>query len=62
MTYTIKLTEKQIDAIYSAINIHSLSYEGYTEEELVDYGVKKALLSLRQVEAKLDKATERVEA
>jgi hypothetical protein len=62
MTKTIKLTEKQIDAIYSAINIYEGSYCGTSQEELRDWGVAKELLSLRQVIAKLDATFERVDA
>jgi hypothetical protein len=62
MTKTIKLTEKQIDAIYSAINIYEGSYSGTSKEELRDWGVAKELLSLRQVIAKLDATFERVDA
>jgi hypothetical protein len=66
MTRTIKLTDKQIDAIYSAIRIYEGSYDGTSQEELRDWGVAKEMLSLRQIEAKLDKAigyvAERVDA
>jgi hypothetical protein len=54
--YTIKLTGKQIDAIYSAIRIYEGSYDGTSQEELRDWGVAKEMLSLRQIETKLDKA------
>jgi hypothetical protein len=54
--YTIKLTAKQIDAIYSAITIYEGSYDGISQEELRDWGVTKVMLSLRQIETKLDKA------
>jgi hypothetical protein len=54
--YTIKLTAKQIDAIYSAIRIYDGSYAGVSKEELRDWGVTKEMLSLRQIETKLDKA------
>ena len=54
--YTIKLTAKQIDAIYSAIRIYEGSYAGTSQEELRDWGVAKEMLSLRQIETKLDKA------
>ena len=56
--HTIKLTDKQIDAIYSAINIYRGSYDGVSEEEMRDWGVTATWASLDQVEAKLDKATE----
>lgn len=61
-TKTIELTEKQILALYSAITIYEGSYSGSSKEELRDWGVAKELLSLRQVEAKLDATAERVEA
>ena len=54
--YTIKLTAKQIDAIYSAIRIYEGSYDGVSQEELRDWGVTREMLSLRQIETKLDKA------
>jgi len=54
--YTVKLTAKQIDAIYSAIRIYEGSYDGISQEELRDWGVAKEMLSLRQIETKLDKA------
>jgi hypothetical protein len=56
--HTIKLTDKQIDAIYSAINIFRGSYDGVSEEEMRDWGINPIMATLRQVEAKLDNATE----
>lgn len=56
MTITLKLTEKQVEALYSAITIHSGSYDGWSDAELTEMDVKRELLSLRQVEQKLDTA------
>lgn len=57
--YTVKLTAKQLDALYIAIECHRASYAEYTEEELRWYGINPIFSSLRQVEAKLDNATEK---
>jgi hypothetical protein len=54
MTKSIKLTDKQIEALYAAIRIHSGSYDGWSDAELSEFDVKRELLALRQVEAKLD--------
>lgn len=62
MTKTIKLTEKQIEALYAAINIHEGSYADWSDAELTEFDVKRELLALRQVIAKLDATAERVEA
>jgi len=60
--YTIKLTGRQIDALYQAIRIFEGSYSDYTDAELKDFDVKRELLSLRQIEAKLDATVEKVDA
>jgi hypothetical protein len=64
--YSIKLTARQVEALYQAIRIHEGSYDGVSQEELRDWGVKSELTSLRQVQAKLDATidatTERVGA
>ena len=52
--YTINLTARQVDALYQAIRIFEGSYSDYSEEDLRFYDVKRELLSLRQIEAKLD--------
>jgi hypothetical protein len=54
--YTIKLTARQVDALYQAIRIFEGSYSDYSDEDLKDFDVKRELLSLRQIEAKLDKS------
>ena len=56
--YKLELTANQIGAIYYAITVHRGSYDGWSEQELSEYDVKRELLALRQVEAKLDKLTE----
>ena len=55
--YKLELTAKQLEAMYYAITIHRGSYDGWTDEELKELDIKRELLALRQVEAKLDKAT-----
>jgi hypothetical protein len=60
--YKLELTANQLDAIYYAITVHRGSYDGWSEQELSEYDVKRELLALRQVEAKLDKLTEKVSA
>ena len=60
--YKIELTANQIGAIYYAITVNRGSYDGWSEQELSEYDVKRELLALRQVEAKLDKLTEKVSA
>lgn len=52
--YSIKLTARQVDALYQAIRIFEGSYSDYSDADLKDFDVKRELLSLRQVEAKLD--------
>jgi hypothetical protein len=59
---TVELTEKQILAILTAIQIHEDSYAGFPQDELREWGVNRELLALRQVVAKLDATAERVEA
>jgi len=54
MTKSIKLTDKQIEALYAAIRIHAGSYDGWTDSELSEFDIKRELLALKQVEAKLD--------
>ena len=54
--YTIKLTARQVDALYQAIRIFEGSYSDYSDEDLKFFDVKRELLSLRQIEAKLDKS------
>jgi hypothetical protein len=58
----VELTEKQILAILTAIQIHEDSYAGFPQDELREWGVNRELLALRQVVAKLDATAERVEA
>jgi hypothetical protein len=65
--YSINLTARQVDALYQAIRIFEGSYSDYSDADLKDFDVKRELLSLRQVEAKLDATaldatTDRVEA
>lgn len=54
MTKSIKLTDKQIEALYAAIRVHAGSYADWSDSELTEFDVKRELLALRQVEAKLD--------
>jgi hypothetical protein len=61
-TKKVELTENQILAILSAIEIHEGSYADFTKDELREWGVNRELLALRQVVAKLDATAERVEA
>jgi hypothetical protein len=61
-TKKIELTENQILAILTAIQIHEDSYAGFPQDELREWGVNRELLALRQVVAKLDATVERVEA
>ncbi len=57
--YKLELTAKQVEAMYYAITVHAGSYDGWSDEELRELDIKRELLALRQVEAKLDKATEK---
>jgi hypothetical protein len=61
-TKKVELTENQILAILTAIQIHEDSYAGFPKDELRDWGVNRELLALRQVVAKLDATAERLEA
>ncbi len=58
-TYELKLTTKQIQALFVAIESYQESTYAYTDEELADYGITKNLSALRQVETKLDKLAEK---
>jgi hypothetical protein len=58
-TYELKLTAKQLSALFVAIESYQESLYGYTQEELEDYGINKNLSALRQVETKLDKLKEK---
>jgi hypothetical protein len=60
--YKLELTAKQLEALEMAIYVHSASYQGYSDEELTEFDVKRELLALKQVQAKIDKVAERVEA
>lgn len=55
--YKLELTARQLEAMYYAITVHRGSYDGWPDEDLKDMDIKRELLALRQVEAKLDKAT-----
>lgn len=57
MTKSIKLTDKQIEALYAAIRVHSGSYDGWSDSELSEFDIKRELLALKQVEAKLDEVS-----
>ena len=43
----------------SAINTHAASFDGFTDEELREWDVKRDLLALRQVQTKIDKLAEK---
>jgi len=60
--YKLEITDKQLEAIEAAIYLHAASYKGYSDEELTEFEVKRELLALKQVQAKIDKVAERVEA
>lgn len=56
--YKLELTARQLDALEAAIFTHAASYDGFTDEELREYDVKRELLSLTQVQTKIDKLAE----
>jgi hypothetical protein len=56
-TYTtLKLTDNQVQALYTAMNSYHTSYEGTTDEELEGTLVPPTMKALDQIEAKLEKA------
>jgi hypothetical protein len=56
-TYTtLKLTDKQVQALYVAMNFYNMSYEGTDDEELEGTLVPPTMKALDQIEAKLEKA------
>lgn len=57
--YKLELTAKQVEAIESAIFTHAASFDGFTDEELRDWDVKRDLLALKQVQTKIDKLAEK---
>jgi hypothetical protein len=54
---TLTLNADQVDALYRAIKIHNMSYEGVDEKELDGTGVLEAITELQKIETKLDRAT-----
>jgi hypothetical protein len=50
----LELTENQINQLLWAIELTQNSYQGYTDQELRDYGVKRDLATLKQVADKLE--------
>ena len=50
----LELTENQINQLLWAIELTQNSYQGYTDQELKDYGVKRDLATLKQVADKLE--------
>jgi hypothetical protein len=54
---TLTLNAEQVNALYRAIEIHNMSYDGVDEEELDGTGVIEAIAELKKIETKLDRAT-----
>lgn len=52
----LELTEKQVEALQYAITIAEGSYDGYSEEDLKFFDVKRDLLAWKQIIAKIEKA------
>ena len=57
--YKVELTARQLEAIESAIFTHSASFDGFSDAELTEWDVKRTLLSLRQVQTKIDNILEK---
>jgi hypothetical protein len=53
---TLKLTEKQVQALYTAMNFYYISYEGETEDELRGTIVPPTLKAHNQIQTKLAQA------
>ena len=52
---TLKLTDAEVQAIYSAINFYEISYEHELDEELEGTSVPATLKAHQAIEAKLAK-------
>ena len=59
MTYTLKLTAKEAEAMFAAISLHRASYQGFTPEEIKEWEVGGELAALKRIETKLDNITEK---
>lgn len=57
--YKLELTARQLEALEAAIYTHSASYDGWSEQELKENDLKRELLSLTQVQTKIDKLAEK---
>jgi hypothetical protein len=60
--YKLELTARQLEAIEAAIFTHSASYDGFSDAELTEWDVKRELLSLIQVQRKIDNLLEKADA
>jgi hypothetical protein len=49
---TIKLTDNQINQLLWAIELTRNSFEGYTDQEMKDFGVKRDLATLKEIAEK----------